>query len=161
LDDKTFAAIVRLATGGPAAPAAVGLDVTPKDEVISVDELAEALRPALGPFRVQARRPSGGRTDALFEQLDREKDDALTRPELSASAGSLRPLDRDDDEMIGAGELEATGGPESASSMPEPSGRETPSAAVPSVIEMAEGESSLRLARMLIRRYDRAKEDGR
>ena len=51
-------------------------------------------------------RQAVGRTDALFDQLDRDKDGQLTRSELSAIAGSLRPLDLDDDQMISAYELE-------------------------------------------------------
>ena len=72
----------------------------PKDGKVSIEELAEALRPVLPPFRLQAGRQAIGRTDALFDQLDRDKDEQLTRPELAAIAGSLRPLDLDDDETI-------------------------------------------------------------
>jgi Ca2+-binding EF-hand superfamily protein len=160
LDDKAFAAIVRLATGAPpppaaatgGAPPAAALDVSPKDGVISIDELTEALRPTLGPFRLEARRQAVGRTDALYDQLDRDKDGALTRPELSAIAGSLRPLDLDDDEMIAAAELEPLAGPESV-------GRRARETGSPPVIEIAAGESSLRLARLLVRQYDRAPEE--
>ena len=51
-----------------------------------VDELAEALRPILGPFQLQVGRQAVSRTDALFDQLDRDKDSQLTRPELAAIA---------------------------------------------------------------------------
>ena len=162
LDDKAFAAMVRLATGVAVPPAAAAaLDVAPKDDVVSIDELAEALRPALGPFRLQSRRQSVGRTDALFDQLDRDKDDALTRPELGAIAGSLRPLDLDDDEMIGADEIEPSTGLASAAMAEETSGRRARFTGLPPAIELAAGESSLRFARLLIRKYDRAKGEGR
>ena len=97
---------MRLATGAATPPALGELDVNPKDGKVSIDELAEALRPILGPFRLQVGRQAIGRTDALFDQLDRDKDGELTRPELAAIAGSLRPLDLDDNEMISAFELE-------------------------------------------------------
>ena len=63
------------------------MDVSPKDGVISVDELAEVLRASSGPFRVQVDGLADRRTDALFDHLDRDKDGQLTRPELAASSG--------------------------------------------------------------------------
>ena len=110
-DPKIVAALVRLATGAAALPNLGELDVHPKDGKVSIDELAEALRPILGPFRLQVGRQAIGRTDALFDQLDRDKDGELTRPELAAIAGSLRPLDLDDDEMISAYEIEPFNSP--------------------------------------------------
>ena len=120
-DPKILSAIVRLATGAAAAaPAPAGkaevspfgdLDVRPKDGMVSVSELAEALREVLGPFRLQVVRQAISRTDALFDQLDRDKDGQLTKPELAAIGGSLRPLDLDDNEMISAFELEPSSGP--------------------------------------------------
>jgi Ca2+-binding EF-hand superfamily protein len=160
VDDKTFAALLRLATGAGNSPTIAAMDVAPKDDIISVDELAEALRPILGPFRLDFRRQSTGRTDALFDQLDRDKDGALTRPELSAIAGSLRPLDLDDDEMIGSYELESFNGSESAALMDRAAGRRSQFTGIAPVIEVPAGESPLRFARLLIRKYDRAKEDG-
>src|SRR5262249_52462471 len=97
-------------------------------------------------------------TDALFDQLDRDKDGALTSPELAAIAGSLRPLDLDDDEMIAAGELESFNGPVSVAFLEESPGRRARDVGMPPAIELAAGESSLRFARLLIRKYDRAKE---
>ncbi len=114
---KSLAALVRLATGS-AAPSIRGeLDVHPKDGVISIDELAEALRPILSPFRLEVGRQAIGRTDELFDQLDRDKDGQLTRSELAAIAGSLRPLDLDDDETISAQEIEPLDSPAIASVM--------------------------------------------
>jgi hypothetical protein len=87
-DQNLFAALVRLATGAAPPPTRGELDIQPKDGVVSIDELAEALRPILGPFRLQIARQAIGRTDALFDQLDRDKDGQLTRPELAAIARS-------------------------------------------------------------------------
>ena len=78
-DPKFLTALVRLATGTAVPPALAELDVHPKDGKVSIDELAEVLRPILGPFRLQVGRQAIGRTDALFDQLDRDKDGELTR----------------------------------------------------------------------------------
>jgi Ca2+-binding EF-hand superfamily protein len=155
---KTAGALVRLATGAAVPPARLELDVNPKDGKVSVDELADALRPILGPFQMQFRRQAIGRTDALFDYLDRDKDGELTRPELAAIAGSLRPLDLDDDEMTSAAELEPMGSPALTSRLDEPSGRATRYTA-PTVLESVAGESSLRAARLLLRTYDKGKGD--
>ncbi|HZW30681.1 MAG TPA: EF-hand domain-containing protein [Isosphaeraceae bacterium] len=157
--DKSFPAIVRLATGAAVPPARAELDVHPKDGVISVDELAEALRPILGPFQLQFRRLAVGRTDALFDQLDRDKDGVLTRPELAAIAGSLRPLDLDDNEMISAEELEPFNSPAFTAMMEESSDRRARFATLPPVVELVVGESSLRPARLLLKKYDKGKGD--
>jgi Ca2+-binding EF-hand superfamily protein len=158
-DQKNLAAVVRLATG-PAVPPALGeLDVQPKDGVVSIDELAEALRPILGPFHLDFARRALGRTDALFEQLDRDKDGALTKSELGAIAASLRPLDFDDDEMISPDEIEPVSGRALAPVEEETSQRLPRFIALPSVLELTPGESSLRQARMLLRKYDAAGTD--
>ncbi len=158
-DEKAVTALVRLATGG-AATAAVGeLDVQPKDGVISIDELAGGLRAVLGPFRLQVGRQPIGRTDALFDQLDRDKDGQLTRPELGAIAGSLRPLDLDDNEMISAGELEPIDIPANTALVNDSSERRGRFTGLPPVIELVAGESSLRPARLLLRKYDKGKDD--
>jgi Ca2+-binding EF-hand superfamily protein len=160
-DPKLLTALVRLALG-PAAmiPAFGELDMQPKDGKVSVDELALALQPILGPFRLQVGRQPVGRTDALFDHLDRDKDEQLTRPELSVIAGSLRPLDLDDDEMIGADELEPYHSPAYTAMMEGSSERQARLTALPPVVELAAGESSLRPARLLLKKYDRRKGDG-
>src|SRR5262249_23601359 len=135
------------------------LDVAPKDGIVSIDELAEALRPILGPFRLQFARQAIGRTDALFDQLDRDQDGALTRLELSAIAGSLRPLDLDDNEMISADELEPFNSPAFTALMEQSSERRARFTAQPPVVELVAGESPIRTARVLLKKYDKGKDD--
>jgi Ca2+-binding EF-hand superfamily protein len=159
-DEKSLGALVRLAAGAAAAPPPSGeLDANPKDGVISLEELAEALRPILGPFRLQFARQAVGRTDALFDHLDRDKDGELTRSELAAIAGSLRPLDLDDDEMISAFELEPFNSAAYTAIMEQSSERQARFTVLPPVIELVPGESSLRQARLLLKKYDTAKGD--
>ena len=158
-DPKVVTALVRLATGAAAVPVPQELDVHPKDGKVSIDELAEALRPNMGPFRLQGGRQGIGRTDALFDQLDRDKDGELTRPELAAIAGSLRPLDLDDNEMISDFELEPTSAQAFTSLVEasyDPRARFT---ALPPVVELVAGESSFRPARLLLKKYDKGKGD--
>jgi len=158
-DPKILTALVRLATGAAVLPNLGELDVNPKDGTVSIDELAEALRPILGPFRLQVGRQAIGRTDALFDQLDRDKDGELTRPELAAIAGSLRPLDLDDNEMISDFELEPYSSPAFAALMEDSSERRARLTALPPVVELVAGESSLRSARLLLKKYDKGKDD--
>jgi Ca2+-binding EF-hand superfamily protein len=158
-DKDTLAALVRLATGGATSLPRGELDSHPKDGVVSPTELADALRVALGPFRVQVGRLATGRTDALFEHLDRNKDDQLTKPELAAIAGSLRRLDLDDNEMIGADELEPFRSP-MPPQMVEAADRRARPNSMPPVVELVAGESSLRTARLLLRKYDKGRGEG-
>ncbi len=157
-DPATLNALVRLTTGS-AVPALEDLDVRPKNGTISYDELTEGLRPILGPFRLEVGRQPTGRTDALFEQLDRDKDSVLTRPELAAIAGSLRPLDLDDNEMIGADEIESFTSAAFAALAEDPSDRRGRFTALPPVVELVDGESTLRPARLLLKKYDKGKGD--
>ncbi len=157
-DPKFVSALVRLAAGAAAPANLPELDVNPKDGKVSLDELAEALRPILGPFRLQVGRQAISRTDALFDQLDRDKDGELTRSEVAAIAGSLRPLDFDDDEMISALELEPAR-PAYMAAMDESAERRGSALAFPPVLDLIAGESSFRPARMLLRKYDKGKGD--
>jgi Ca2+-binding EF-hand superfamily protein len=156
-DKDTLAALVRLGSGGATALPRGELDGAPKDGVVSMDELAEALRPALGPFRVQVGRLANGRTDALFDHLDRDKDGQLTRPELAAITGSLRRLDLDDNEMIGAEELEPFNNPTAAARADDATDRRARYTALPPVVELVAGESSLRSARLMLKKYDKGR----
>ncbi len=158
-DPKVVTALVRLAIGAAAPPTVGDLDVRPKDGKVSIDELTEALRPSMGPFRLQGGRQAIGRTDALFDQLDRDKDGQLLRPELAAIAGSLRPLDLDDNEMISDFEIESFNNPAFTASMEESPERRAGFTAFPPVVEIAAGESSLRPARLLLKVYDKGKDD--
>jgi Ca2+-binding EF-hand superfamily protein len=163
-DPKVVGAVVRLATGAavPASPSpAPELDVHPKDGIVSIGELSEALRPMLGPFRLQVGREAIGRTDALFDHLDRDKDGLLTRPELAAIAGTLRPLDLDDDEMISNDELLPFDSSASIAMVEESAERKARFTALPSVVELVPGESSLRPARLLLKKYDKPQQSTR
>lgn len=113
----------------------------------------------MGPFRLQVGRQAINRTDALFDQLDRDKDGELTRPELAAIAGSLRPLDLDDNEMITPDELEPYDSPAFAAIMEQSSERQARFTALPPVVEFSRGESSLRPARLLLKKYDKGRGD--
>ncbi|MDB5351949.1 MAG: hypothetical protein JWN86_3196 [Planctomycetota bacterium] len=143
---------------GPAAPTPAGraraeVDFRPKDGVISVEELAEGLRSTSGPFRLRVDGLADRRTDLLFDHLDRDKDGRLARSEMESLVGSLNRLDRDADELIDAAEVNLLGAPVVASAAMM-LGRRARDPAVPPVLELAPGESPVRLARMLIKRYD-------
>ena len=99
-DRGSLPVMVRAATGGAAALPRADLDTNPKDGKVSLEELADVLRPALGPFRVQVGRVAVDRNDALFNQLDRNKDGMLTKDELAAAVTSLHRFDLDSDELI-------------------------------------------------------------
>ena len=133
---------------GPAGSARgrVEVDVNPKDGVISVEELTEALRSTFGPFRLQVEAIGERRTDALFDQLDRDKDGELTRSEMEAIVGSLRGLDRDADELIDASEVNPISAPLPTAMM---QGRPARDSSVPTVLELTPGESPVRLVRQL------------
>ncbi len=158
-DTNALAALVRLAAGAAATLPRGELDNQPKDGVVSTDELAEFLRPVLGPFRVQVGRLAINRTDALFDHLDRDKDGELTRTELAAIAGSLRRLDLDDNEMISATELEPFNSPTAMAVAGNAADRQARFTAIPPIMELVAGESSLRLARLLLKKYDRGRGD--
>jgi len=151
--------LVRVANGTATAMPRTDLDNHPKDGVVSVEELSDALRSALGPFRVQVGKAAGGKTDALFEQLDGDKDGNLDRPELSSAAGSLQRLDLDDDELIDAAELEPFRNP-TAMQSEEVAGRRARLAPVPTVLELTPDDTTLRPVRLLMKKYDRGSKSG-
>ena len=85
-----LAALVRLATGGAATLPRVELDVDPKDGVVSIEELAEALRPALGPFRVQIGRLDGSKRWTLGSFTSSRSSGLSTASFSRTSSAALR-----------------------------------------------------------------------
>jgi Ca2+-binding EF-hand superfamily protein len=130
----------------------VDVDTHPKDGVICVEVLSEVHRAAYGPFKLRVEPISDRRTDALFDQLDRDKDGELIRSELEAIVGSLRRLDRDADELIDEGEVNPISTPNPSMMMMQ--ARPARDTSTPTVLELSPGESPVRLARLLVRKYD-------
>jgi Ca2+-binding EF-hand superfamily protein len=144
--------MVRAATGGAAALPHSDLDTNPRDGKVSLDELAEVLRPALGPFRVEVGRLAAERNDALFNHVDRDKDGAMDRDELGAAVASLHRFDLDDNDLIDRAELEPFSNPMAmAYEDRTPRGRLAP---IPPVIELSAGDPSFRPVRLLLKKYD-------
>jgi Ca2+-binding EF-hand superfamily protein len=152
-DRGSLPMMVRSATGGAAALPRADLDSSPKDGKVSLEELAEVLRPALGPFRVQVGRLAIDRNDALFNHLDRNKDGVVSKDELAAAVSSLHRFDLDDDELIDALEMEPFSNPLAASH--DDMTRRGKLAAVPPVIELSSGDPSSRPLRLLLKKYDK------
>jgi Ca2+-binding EF-hand superfamily protein len=153
-DRGALATLVRVANGGATAMPRGDLDIHPKDGVVSIDELADALRTALGPFRVQAGKITTKKTDALFDHLDQNKDGKLSRDELTEAASSLHRLDLNDDDLIDEIELEPFANMTySFNSL----GRIFE---VSPVIELFADDSSLRPVRLLLKKYDKGTTKG-
>ena len=150
--------MVRAATGGAAALPRADLDASPKDGKVSLDELAEVLRPALGPFRVQVGRLAIDRNDALFNHLDRNKDNMVSKDELGAAVTSLHRFDLDSDELIDPNELEPFSNPIAA--MTEDQTRRGKFATVPPVIELSSDDPSFRPVRLVLKKYDKGTSEG-
>ena len=107
----------------------------------------------LGPFRVQIGRVAVERNDALFNQLDRNKDGTLTKDELGAAVTSLHRFDLDSDELIDPNELEPFSNPIAAMNEDRPRrGRFAP---VPPVIELSADDPSFRPVRLVLKKYDK------
>jgi Ca2+-binding EF-hand superfamily protein len=157
-DKGSLPAMVRAATGGAAALPRADLDTNPKDGKVSLEELADVLRPALGPFRVQVGRLAVERNDALFSHLDRNKDGTLTKDELGAAVSSLHRFDLDDDELIDQDEMEPFSNP--LASQMEDLTRRGKFAPVPPVIELSSEDPSFRPVRFLLKKYDRGASRG-
>lgn len=151
--------MVRAATGNGAALPRADLDANPRDGKVSLDELADVLRPALGPFRVQINRLAVEKADALFNHLDRDKDGALTERELNSAVASLRRFDLDDDELIDPTELEPFSNP-MTTQFEEDNNRRGRFTAVPPVVELSADDPSFRPVRLMLRRYDVGSTDG-
>jgi Ca2+-binding EF-hand superfamily protein len=149
--------MVRSATGGAAALPRADLDANPKDGKISLDELAEVLRPALGPFRVQIGRLAVDRNDALFNHLDRDNNGMLTKEELAAAVSSLHRFDLDDNELIDPNELEPFSNPIAA--LTQNLTRRGKYAPVPTVVELSADDPSMGPVRHLLKKYDKGTND--
>jgi len=157
-DRGSLPTMVRAATSGAAALPRADLDTNPKDGKVSLEELADVLRPALGPFRVQIGRLAVERNDALFTLLDRNKDGMLTKDELGAAVTSLHRFDLDSDELIDPNELEPFSNPIAA--MNEELTRRGKFSAVPPVIELSAEDPSIRPVRLLLKKYDKGTSQG-
>ena len=157
-DRGALSTLVRLANGTQTAMPRTDLDNHPKDGVVSIEELGDALATALGPFRVEVGRIASTKADALFEQLDADKDGILTGPELAAAETSLSGLDLDDDELIDPSELEPFANP-MARNGDEVPGRRARLAPVPPVIEYFREDPTLRPVRLLLKKYDKGSDD--
>ena len=120
--------------------------------------MAEVLRPALGPFRVQVGRLAIDRNDALFNHLDRNKDGMVSKDELTAAVSSLHRFDLDDDELIDSNEMEPFSNPIAA--MYDDQTRRGKLAPVPPVIELSSGDPSFRPVRLLLKKYDKGTSEG-
>jgi Ca2+-binding EF-hand superfamily protein len=151
-DRGALPTMVRAATGGAAALPRADLDANPKDNVVSLEELAEVLRPALGPFRVQVGRLAIDKNDALFNHLDRNKDGMISKDELGHAVKSLHRFDLDGDELIDSNELEPFSNPMATTT--EDQTRRGKFAAVPPVIELSSGDPSFRPVRLVLKKYD-------
>jgi Ca2+-binding EF-hand superfamily protein len=151
-DRGALPTMVRAATGGAAALPRADLDANPKDNMVSLEELAEVLRPALGPFRVQVGRLAIDKNDALFNHLDRNKDGMISKDELGHAVTSLHRFDLDGDELIDPNELEPFSNP--MATMTEDQTRRGKYAAVPPVIELSSGDPSFRPVRLVLKKYD-------
>jgi Ca2+-binding EF-hand superfamily protein len=152
-DRGSLPMMVRAATGGAAALPRADLDANPKDGKVSLEELADVLRPALGPFRVQVGRLAVERNDALFNHLDRNKDGMVSKDELGAAVTSLHRFDLDSDELIDPNELEPFSNPIAA--MNEDQTRRGKFATVPPVIELSSDDPSFRPVRLVLKKYDK------
>jgi Ca2+-binding EF-hand superfamily protein len=152
-DRGSLPMMVRAATGGAAALPRADLDTNPKDGKVSLEELADVLRPALGPFRVQVGRLAVDRNDALFNHLDRNKDGMVSKDELGAAVTSLHRFDLDSDELIDPNELEPFSNPIAA--MNEDQTRRGKFATVPPVIELSSDDPSFRPVRLVLKKYDK------
>jgi Ca2+-binding EF-hand superfamily protein len=157
-DRGSLPMMVRAATGGAAALPRADFDTNPKDGKVSLEELADVLRPALGPFRVQVGRLAVDRNDALFNHLDRNKDSMISKDELGAAVSSLHRFDLDDDELIDPNELDPFSNPIAA--MNEDQTRRGKYATVPPVIELSSDDPSFRPVRLVLKKYDKGTGDG-
>ena len=154
LDREAFPGLVRAMSGGTVTSPRIDLDNSPKDGVVSVDELADALQSSLGPFEIQVGRVATQRTDALFGQLDHDQDGKLVSAELESAKTMLSKLDLDEDEKIGRDELEPFSDPTIPQADDDPS-RRGRYAGVPPVVELSPEDPTIRPVRLMLKKYDK------
>jgi Ca2+-binding EF-hand superfamily protein len=157
-DRGSLPAMVRAATGGAAPLPRSELDNNPKDGVVSLEELIDGLRPALGPFRVQFGRLAAEKNDALFNHLDRDKDGTVSKDELAAAVKSLHRFDLDGDELIDTNELDPFSNPIAA--VDQELIRRGKYATIPPVIELSSDDPSFRPVRLILKKYDKGTSAG-
>ena len=159
-DPKVVTALVRLATG--AAELAQLSESWTSTRKTARSRSTSWPRPSARSWARSGSRSGGRRSAAPMRSSissTATRTAQLTRPELAAIAGSLRPLDLDDDEMISADELEPFNSPAFTALMEESSERRARFTAFPPVVELVAGESTLRPARLLLKKYDKGKGD--
>jgi Ca2+-binding EF-hand superfamily protein len=104
---QLFQSPINQGPGLPPGARPAALDSDPADGVVTVAELARYARvtQAVDAFRTQAGPPPDPRLEALFNQLDRDGDKAVSAAELADTDAFVSRLDRDEDELIGLDEL--------------------------------------------------------
>lgn len=151
--DGSIPQMARAVTGSAAGLPPADLDAD-KDGRVSVEELAEALRPSLGPFQARFGTAVAERTDPLFVHLDGDRDGRLAQGELARAGDSLRMLDLDDDELVGFGELNPFADPLFERIDEDAPGSRSRVSIVPPVLPITPGDTSLRPIRILVKKYD-------
>ena len=159
LDREAFPGLVRAMSGGTVTAPRIELDNSPKDGVVSVDELADALQSSLGAFGIQVGRVASQRTDALFGQLDHDQDGKLVLAELESAKTMLSKLDLDEDEQIGRDELEPFSDPTIPQADDDPT-RRGRYAGVPPVVELSPEDPTFRPVRLMLKKYDKPARPG-
>jgi Ca2+-binding EF-hand superfamily protein len=83
------------------------IDVNPRDGTVTFNELLTYLQEAqnFAPLGAQAGPPADPRSEAMFQQLDRDGDKVVTPAELSETDRLIARLDSDEDETISLDEL--------------------------------------------------------
>ena len=161
-DPKVLAALVRLAAGAAELPASRRAGRSSRKTARS--RSTSWPRPSGRSWARSGSRSAGSRSAAPMRSSissTATRTAQLTRPELAAIAGSLRPLDLDDNEMISGRRdraLQRPGDhrPHDGDSSDTPSPRRRAPRRSSSCVA---GESSFRPARLLLKKYDKGKDD--